>query len=78
VTLPQADKRVAGRYIPLISDEVLAGLAHIEHTTQHEVRTWPPEARAALSDTKVVLHRILLLTTQACAGLPPNKRARGT
>jgi len=77
VTLPQADKRVAGRYIPLISDEAAAGLQQIEQT-QHALRTWPLDAQVAFTRAEVVLERIVRLATQARAGLPINERERGT
>ncbi len=77
MTLPQADKKVAGRYIPLISDEAKAGLAQIEHS-QRAAHTWPPDAQVTVSRTEVVLERILRLATQARAGVPPSERAPGT
>ena len=77
MTLPQADKRVAGRYIPLISREAEAGLRQIEQH-QRAVHAWPPDAQAALSRTEVVLERIVRLATQARAGFPPGERERGT
>ncbi len=77
MTLPQVDKRVAGRYLPLISDEATAGLAQIEHS-QRAARSWPPDAQVTVSRMEVALERILRLATQARAGLPPGERAPGT
>ncbi len=77
MTLPQADKRVAGRYLPLISDEAHAGLAQIEHH-QRAAQAWPLDAQVAIARTESVLERILRLATQARAGFPPGERERGT
>ncbi len=84
MTLPQADKRVAGRYLPLISDEATAGLAQIEYH-QCAMDAWPLDAQVAiarmervLARTESTLERIVRLATQARAGFPPAERERGT